>query len=129
MKRTHGRDHFDPSNCFGCKVLTVGVQPSAMPSRSPDASWRRAAEVDLTKDLDAFKRMRVAGECPKSTKGAAKIESMAESSFEIRSGQLAAEKAKGRDANKPISQRGKEWRRRTVEADTAARKGEVLHAG
>lgn len=126
MERTHGRDHYEPDACFGCKVLTVGVQPSAMPSRNPDATWRRAAEVDLVKDLDAFKRMRVAGETPKSTRGAARIESQAESSFEIRSGQLAHEKAKGRDAAKPISQRGKEWRRRTVEADKAMQKGEVL---
>jgi len=71
--------------------------------------------------------MRLAGEQPKHTRGAAKIESQAETSFEVRSGQLAHERAKGRDAaSNKISQRGKEWRRRTEAADKAMRKGEVV---
>lgn len=127
MDRTHGMDHYDPDDCFGCKVLTVGVQPSAMPSRHPDASWRRSAEVDLSRDLTSFANMRKAGLHPKSTRGAAVLESQAESTFEVESGQLAHQKAKGRDAaSNKVSQRGKEWRRRTDEAFTEARKGNVI---
>ena len=126
MERTHGVTHFDPDECYGCKILTVGVQPSAMPSRNPDASWRRAAEVDLVKDLDAFKSARQMGYMPKSTRGAATLMDRAESEFEVQSGQLAADKAKGFDARKPLTKRGSEWRRRTNEAFQAAKKGEVL---
>lgn len=80
------------------------------------------------KDLDAFKRMRVAGQEPRATKGAAKVESQAESEYEIVSGQFAHEKARGLDAGKPVSQRGKEWRRRANEAHEAVKKGEVITA-
>jgi hypothetical protein len=108
-------------------MLTVMVQPSAMPSRNPTATWKRSAEKDLVKDLDAFKRMRVAGETPKSTRGAAVMESQAESSFEIASGQLAHKMAKGADAGKSVSRRGKEWRRRADAAYTALRKGDLAN--
>lgn len=126
MERTHGVQHYDPDTCFGCKCLTVGVQPSAMPSRSPDASWRRAAEVDLVKDLDAFKSARKDGLMPKSTRGAAHVMRHAESEFEVQSGQLAINKAKGFDARKPLTKRGSEWRKRTDEAFQATKRGEVI---
>ena len=128
MIRTHGVDHWRPEAdadgppCWGCKIQTVGIAPSAMPSRHPGAANNVKLERDLVKDLDAYKRMRLAGEHPKHTRGAARIESQAESSFEIQSGQLAHERAKGRDAAKSISRRGKEWRRRTVDAYAASQK-------
>jgi len=128
VKRTHGIKHWDPEGCFGCKVMTVGVAPSAMPSRNPTAARNATAEAALVKDLDAFKRMRLDGQMPKSTKGAAEIERYAESSFEVQSGQLAKDKAKGRDATRPISKRGSEWRRRTVDAFDASKKGQLLEA-
>lgn len=125
---THGVTHWDPDTCFGCKVKTVGVAPSAMPSRHPGAAGAVVREKKLVKDLAAYKRMRLAGENPKSTSGAAKIESECESSYEICSGQPAHTMAKGPDAGKPISQRGKEWRRRANEAHEAVRRGEVITA-
>jgi hypothetical protein len=128
MEKTHGVTHFDPDGCFGCKVLTVGVAPSAMPSRHPTAASNVRREKDLVKDLAAFKRMRLAGEEPRATRGAARIESECESSYEIASGQPAHKMAKGRDAAKPISKRGKEWRKRANEANDAVRRGEVITA-
>ena len=124
--RTHGVTHWDPEGCFGCKARTVGVAPSAMPSRHPVAAGNVLREKDLVKDLDAFKRMRTAGQQPRATRGAAKVESQAESEYEIVSGQFAHEKAKGKDAGKPVSQRGKEWRRRANAAYDAVKKGEVI---
>ena len=127
MIKTHGETHYDPDGCFGCKILSVGVAPSAMPSRHPVAATQVYREKELVKDLDAFKRMRVAGQHPRSTRGAAKVESQAESSFEIASGQLAHQMAKGKDASSTkISQRGKEWRRRTEDAHSSIQRGEVI---
>lgn len=126
MIKTHGETHFTPETCFGCKVITVGVAPSAMPSRHPGVANNVYREKALVKDLDAFKRMRVAGLHPKATRGAATIESQAESRYEVDSGQLAHRMAKGRDAGKPISKRGQEWRRRANDAHDAVQRGEVI---
>src|ERR1035437_5582704 len=127
MKKTHGKTHFDPEGCFGCKIMTVGVAPSAMPSRNPGAAHNVFREKEMVKDLDAFKRMRVAGQHPRSTRGAAKGERQAESSFEIASGQLANQMAKGKDASSTkISQRGKEWRKRADDAHSSIQKGQVV---
>ena len=124
---THGITHWEPDSCFGCRIKTVGVAPSAMPSRHPGAANSVYREKQLVKDLDSFKRMRLNGLEPRATRGAAKIESQAESSFEVASGQLAHEKAKGRDAGSDkISRRGREWRRRSEEAHQAIRRGEVV---
>ena len=128
MIRTHGETHWDPENCFGCKARTVGVAPSAMPSRHPGAANAVHREKVLVKDLDAFKRMRLAGEHPKATRGAARIESECESSYEIVSGQPAHKMAKGPDAGKSISNRGKEWRRRATAAHEAIQHGDVVSA-
>ena len=129
MIRKHGVEHWDPENCWGCKIKTVGVAPSAMPSRHPQAAGNVLREKDLVKDLDAFKGMRIDGLHPKSTRGAAKIASQAESRYEVESGQLAHEMAKGKDAGSDrVSQRGKEWRRRANAAHDAIQRGEVIDA-
>ena len=126
MKPTHGVDHWDPEDCFGCKIQTVSVSAAAMPSRHPGVGIKKRQEKELSQDLDSFKRMRVAGLHPKHTRGARIVESQAESRFEVESGQLAHQKAKGRDAGSDrISQRGKEWRRRTDDAFTASIKDPI----
>ena len=127
MIRKHGVEHWDPEGCWGCKIKTVGVAPSAMPSRHPGAANNVIREKDLEKDLAGFKQMRLDGLHPKATRGAAKIASQAESRYEVESGQLAHEMARGRDAGSDkVSQRGKEWRRRANEAHDAVRRGEVI---
>jgi hypothetical protein len=30
MKRTHGRTHYEPAICFGCKCLTLQLQPGSV---------------------------------------------------------------------------------------------------
>jgi hypothetical protein len=122
MPKTHGVTHFDPDTCFGCRIQTVQVAPSATPSRSPGIQSHKQAERALDDDLGAYKRLRDQGLNPKSTNGAAQLEKRAESSFEVESGQLAADKAKGIDA----SRGGKEWRRRSEEAYDAVRRGETI---
>ena len=128
MERTHFGQHGDA--CFGCRIQTINIAPSVFettPGGAKAASNKRR-EGELVKDLAAFRRMRLAGEQPRSTRGAAKVESQAESSFEVASGQLAHEMAKGPDAGKPIAKRGKEWRRRTEDAHKAVRRGETISA-
>lgn len=128
MKRTHGETHYTPESCFGCHVLGVNFAPSIFTTTpgGKKAAANKQAESNLVQDLDSFKRMRLAGLHPRSTTGARRVESMAESTFEVESGQLAAHKAKGRDARKPISKRGKEWRRRSEEAHQELKKGNAL---
>ena len=128
MIRTHGETHYDPDGCFGCHVLGVQFAPSIFTTTpgGAKAADNNRRERGLVKDLDAFKRMRTAGQQPRATRGAAKVESQAESEYEIVSGQFAHEKAKGKDAGKPVSQRGKEWRRRANAAYDAVKKGEVI---
>ena len=116
MQKTHGETHFDPDVCYGCKIITVGVAPSAMPSRHPGPANQVVQEKKLVKDLDAYKRLRLDGENPKSTRGAARFESEAQTSYEITSGQLARDKAKGYDARKPLTKRGSEWAKRAQDA-------------
>ena len=129
MKRTHGITHYDPE-CFGCKILSVGFAPSIFTTTpgGAKAADNNKRERELVKDLGAFKRMRKAGLQPRSTRGAARVESEAESTFEVASGQLAHQKAKGKDAAKPISKRGKEWRSRAEAAHVAIQKGETVDA-
>ena len=119
MIRTHGETHYDPDTCFGCHVLGVQFAPSIFTTTpgGAKAADNNRRERGLVKDLDAFKRMRTAGQQPRATRGAAKVESQAESEYEIVSGQFAHEMAKGPDAGSDrVSQRGKEWRRRANEA-------------
>lgn len=42
MKRTHTGQHGD--DCFGCRIQSVGIAPSAMPSRHNDVATRRSNE-------------------------------------------------------------------------------------
>lgn len=131
MEETHGVTHWLPDTCFGCRVKTIGFAPSIFattPGGAKAASMNKR-EGAMVKDLAAFKRMRLEGLEPRATRGAAKIESQAESTFEVASGQLAHEMAKGRDAGSSrVSKRGTEWRRRAEAAHTAIRKGEVIDA-
>jgi hypothetical protein len=122
MQPTHGVTHWDPETCWGCKIRTVQVAPSATPTRSPGIQSRKQADKALESDLGAYRRLRRQGLNPKSTTGAAELEKRAETTFEVDSGQLAADKAKGIDA----SRGGKEWKRRSEDAYDAVRRGEQI---
>ena len=100
-----------------------------MPSRHPGPANQVVQEKKLVKDLDAYKRLRLDGENPKSTRSAARFESEAQTSYEITSGQLARDKAKGYDARKPLTKRGSEWAKRAQDAFSASQRGESLVNG
>lgn len=122
MQRTHFGQH--GAECFGCKIQTVSIAPSATPSRHPGAARAKAGDKQLAKDLDAYKRMRQAGLEPKSTQGAARVEAVATSEYEVVSGQLGPDMAKGRD----VDHGGAEWVRRAEEAYQTVKRGEVIEA-
>ena len=131
MIHTHGETHYLPDTCFGCKVLGIQFAPSIFSTTAggAKAASNNRRERGLVKDLDAFKRMRLDGQHPRATAGAATVESQAESEYEIVSGQLAHKMAKGPDAKSDrVSQNGKEWRRRATAAHEAVKKGEVITA-
>ena len=124
MERTHGETHYEPETCFGCKLLSVSFSQAAMPTRHPSVAVENRREGKLVKDLAAFKAMRLQGEHPKSVMGAHEVAQKAQCSFEIESGMLAETKAKGRD----LANGGKEWVRRTEDAHSAVKRGEVVTA-
>jgi len=130
MEHTHGVTHWLPDTCFGCKVQTMHFAPSIFGTTpgGAKAADNKKREGELVKDLAAFKDLRMEGEQPRTTRGAHRVMMQAESSFEIESGQMAADKAKGADAGKSGSRKGSEWRRRSQDAHDAIKRGEVVTA-
>jgi len=126
MIRTHGVDHWDPDACWGCRVQTVQVAPSAMPSRGEGrhCAIAKAEDRKLSKDMTSFKRMMEQGLKPKSLTGAAEIESKCGSALEVERGQSAAEiamttpSAQREDPSsmRDIHKGAPEFRRRMLEA-------------
>lgn len=74
-----------PDNCFGCKIQSISIAASAMPTRSMAASIEKNTEV-MHKDAAAYKRLRKDGVQPKSVKGAAELEKRAASKWEVETG-------------------------------------------
>lgn len=97
-------------DCFGCKVASVSFSSSAMPTRSGVAEQDRYIKT-RHKDVAAYKRLRADGLQPKSTTGAAELESRASSKWEVETGMNLG-------GNEKIG-------RRFDEAQSAVAKGEV----
>lgn len=83
------RHQYDPKTCtetcFGCKIQSISIAASAMPTRSEAASIEKNTAV-MHKDAAAYKRLRKDGVQPKSVKGAAELERRAGSKWEIETG-------------------------------------------
>ena len=69
-------------NCFGCKIQSVSMAASAMPTRSNAGMIESSTKV-MHKDVAAYKRLRKDGLQPKTVKGSANLESRAVSKWEI----------------------------------------------
>lgn len=83
-----GPDGVCSPNCFPCKIKTVGIAPSAMPTRNPTAARAKTKDPLLATDRDAYKRLRMNGQQPKHIEGSAALEAQANESFEISHGQI-----------------------------------------
>ena len=80
----HAQTHptLDVEGCFACKVSGVSL------GMSEKASSEKKRETTLSKDLDAYKRLRMNGQQPKQIDGAAKVESRASESWQVQTGIL-----------------------------------------
>lgn len=72
-------------DCFGCKIQTIAIAASAMPTRSEAARVEKET-AKMHKDVAAYKRLRKDGVQPKSVKGAAELERRAGSRWEVETG-------------------------------------------
>lgn len=81
------RHQFDSCapDCFGCKIQTISVSPSAMPTRSDAANINKETAKSHA-DVAAYRRLRHDGTQPKSVRGAAALEKRADSKWEIETG-------------------------------------------
>lgn len=91
----HRRTHPVPvDDCFGCRVLSVAVAPSATPSRRGGAEAQRinAKERQWQRDMGAYKEMRRQGLQPNHIDGAADLTARAETLTEIETGTVLTKK-------------------------------------
>lgn len=72
-------------DCFGCKIQTISIAGSAMPTRS-EAGRVEMETQRMHKDVAAYKRLRKDGLQPKTVKGSARLEKSAGSRWEIETG-------------------------------------------
>jgi len=86
----HQRVHpnLDVEDCFGCKIAHFNVSAEAMPTRKPESKRIIEKERALDKDLDAYHRLRLDGQQPKSIDGAATVEKRAEENWQVATGIL-----------------------------------------
>lgn len=88
MQRTHGVTHYDPENCFGCRVRTVSISADGTPTVLPRVASSNEQERQWSKDHDAFRRLSREGLAPHSLDGAAKIEATAKTRSEVENIQI-----------------------------------------
>ena len=80
-------------SCYGCKLESFTVAPSAMGTRHPEAARAQVTDPQLEKDREAYKRLRRNGEQPKHVGGSAYIEATASESCEITTGTIISDQA------------------------------------
>lgn len=90
--------------CFPCKLQSVSFAPSAMPTRSPEASRAKYTDPALEKDRDAYRRLRRDGTQPITVKGSAKVEKEATEKFEIDTGRIVSDPAERRQYAQAFSE-------------------------
>lgn len=80
-------------NCYPCRLKTVSIAPSAMPTRSPEAAKAKVSDPILEKDRAAYKRLRYDGTQPNALRGAAHLEQEATEKFEVDTGYIVKDPA------------------------------------
>ena len=83
------RDHSACGDeCYPCRIRSVGIMASALPTRNPIVKRTVEREKVLVKDRTAFKSMRDQGLQPARLRGAAELARYAESKEEVETGRL-----------------------------------------
>ena len=80
--------NLDVEGCWKCKIAHFTVSSEALPTRKPDSKRIIEKERVLDKDLDAYHRLRLDGQQPKSIDGAAIVEKRAEENWQVATGIL-----------------------------------------
>lgn len=85
MAKTHGIDHWSPETCFGCRIRTVAVSATAMPSRGGNRHVANSEQMERnwSKDHAAYRRMKKEGLEPKVLDGADHLEAVAKTPAQI----------------------------------------------
>lgn len=82
----HQRTHpsLDVAGCFGCRVTSVGIAPSATGSVRAQA----ANETDkrLSRDMPAYQRLKASGVQPRRIDGCARLEATATTASQVERG-------------------------------------------
>lgn len=83
-------------DCFGCKVASLSISATVYATNERKQAVVRQVESDrqTALDLPAYKRLRQQGYQPKSTFGAARLEKLASTEYEIQSGNIHSDSAK-----------------------------------
>lgn len=87
MTPLHAQTHptLDVEGCFGCRIASVNLAPSATPSRNRGAESKANAEREKrwTRDHAAYKRLWAEGLSPRHLDGAADLERDAKGKADI----------------------------------------------
>lgn len=97
---TFGARHIQTADCspdcFGCKAAGIRFSGTCTPGRKPEVVQQIAFDNSMTRDNEAYKRLRKEGLQPKSVKGSADVEQFATSRFEVESGHRLSSPEVGR---------------------------------
>lgn len=91
------------AGCYACRISTVQLTPSAMPTRTTTAVCDYDFQKGFAKefengDREAYRRLRQNGLQPPRIAGSAHLERHATTRFEVESGVVSPEPRKLRDA-------------------------------
>ena len=99
MSKLSAKPHnqgFCKPDCFGCKADRVGFSSLAMPTRHSKVEDTTRFVNTMTKDKEAYDRLRKEGYQPKAVRGASEVEQFANSRFEVESGHRLSSAAVGK---------------------------------
>lgn len=126
MVKTHGVTHWDPEGCWGCRIQTVSVAPSATPSRGGGghALSVNRMEQQWDKDMPVAKRLMDQGYDIKSIDGVAELEKRVGSGLELEMGRSFQDVAKDTPSyvagdagsRRDVAKGAPEFRKRALEA-------------
>jgi hypothetical protein len=89
MKTSYAKPHVTTPecapDCFGCRLRTINFSGTCTPNRKPEVVQQNSFVSEMSRDLDAYRRLRAEGLQPKNVKGAADVEQFATSKFEVES--------------------------------------------
>lgn len=107
MPTKHQETHpgLDVEGCWGCKVSSISVAPSATPSRKGGAQAAAVNETEKQWDVDmrSYKSLRAQGIQPRSIDGCDALSARAADKFEVEAGHVLKTKEQREQAREGIA--------------------------